>query len=348
MTTLEILRAHTARWPEMLPQDGLKLLYQHSFGGGHLIRDPREAQQRLEQEYEATQPDDRLPLFEPLGGGWARLHLAAAKSAGVSAALVGKMFLASARPTPEDRTLQGVDELRALVRQGACPAFDAAALEECLAGYTGEPVSHTGRYREAYHPAYRVVDARLEALLPLLLRVEAERPHRVAIEGRAASGKTTAAEFLAAMYGYEVVHMDDFFLPFDMRSAARLAEPGGNVHYERFKEEVLPGLAGQAKFSYGVFDCSQGKLSGRKEIDGAKPVLVEGAYCLRPDFDRPYDLTAFYDIDPQEQKKRILLRNGPRMAERFEKLWVPLENRYHEHCRTAQRADVLLRETEQT
>ena len=32
--------------------------------------------------------------------------------------------------------------------------------------------------------------------------------------------------------------MDDFFLPMELRTAERLEEPGGNVHYERFSAEV--------------------------------------------------------------------------------------------------------------
>ena len=64
----------------------------------------------------------------------------------------------------------------------------------------------------------------------------------IAIDGRAASGKTTLAAALAAETGGTVVHMDDFFLPAELRTPQRLAAPGGNVHAERFAEEVLPFL----------------------------------------------------------------------------------------------------------
>ena len=76
-------------------------------------------------------------------------------------------------------------------------------------------------------------------LLPLLQRIAAEekRPLVIAIDGRAASGKTTAAEQLRFILGGSAIHMDDFFLPVSLRTAERFAEPGGNVHYERFCEE---------------------------------------------------------------------------------------------------------------
>ena len=60
----------------------------------------------------------------------------------------------------------------------------------------------------------------------------AEKQHVVvAIDGMAASGKTTAAEQLTEQLGGEVIHMDDFFLPPEMRTEERLSQPGGNVHY---------------------------------------------------------------------------------------------------------------------
>ena len=61
----------------------------------------------------------------------------------------------------------------------------------------------------------------------------------VGIDGMAAAGKTTLAAELADKFCGEVIHMDDFFLPFELRTAERLKEPGGNVHYERFIDEVV-------------------------------------------------------------------------------------------------------------
>ena len=64
----------------------------------------------------------------------------------------------------------------------------------------------------------------------------------IAIDGDCCSGKTTLAEKLSKKYGCDVVHTDDFFLPFSLRTKERYAEPGGNIHYERFILEVLPHL----------------------------------------------------------------------------------------------------------
>ena len=64
----------------------------------------------------------------------------------------------------------------------------------------------------------------------------------IAIDGRSGAGKTTLSQILSERLGASVVHMDDFFLPLSLRSDKRLSEAGGNVHYERFIEEVLPHI----------------------------------------------------------------------------------------------------------
>lgn len=47
-----------------------------------------------------------------------------------------------------------------------------------------------------------------------------------------------------------VFHIDDYFLRPEQRTETRLAQPGGNVDYERFAEEILnPLKSGKKKSS---------------------------------------------------------------------------------------------------
>ena len=69
----------------------------------------------------------------------------------------------------------------------------------------------------------------------------------IAIDGNCTAGKTTLASVLAKEYDCNVFHMDDFFLRPEQRTAQRYAQPGGNVDYERFREEVMiPLKAGKS------------------------------------------------------------------------------------------------------
>lgn len=150
----------------------------------------------------------------------------------------------------------------------------------------------------------------------------------IAMDGRAAAGKTTLAEELAVTLGGAVVHMDDFFLPGELRTPERLAAPGGNVHAERFAEEVLPFLRRGAAFRYRRFDCHRMDYNGWVEIPTVPVIIVEGAYSQHPQFGHYADLTAFCDITPEEQKRRITARNGEEHWMVFREQWIPLEEKY--------------------
>ena len=164
----------------------------------------------------------------------------------------------------------------------------------------------------------------------------------IAIDGRSASGKTTFASRLAAETGGTVIHMDDFFLPPEMRTAERLAEKGGNVHYERFMEEVLPFIRGTMPFSYRRFDCSVMDYEGSVTVDPSSLVIVEGAYSLSPRFGKYYDLSLFMTVDEGRQIERIIKRNGYDKAHVFKTKWIPLEESYFSAFSIEENADCII------
>lgn len=159
-------------------------------------------------------------------------------------------------------------------------------------------------------------------------RVKQEEPVVVAIDGACASGKTTLGSLLSNVYDANVFHMDDFFLQPHQRTPERLAETGGNVDYERFMLEVLEPLKAGQDFSYQQYDCGSQCLVPGIHVS-VKPLnIVEGVYSRHPYFKNPYDLTYCLTVDPEEQHRRILDRNGKEMLKRFIEDWIPKENQY--------------------
>jgi len=156
----EILLTHAQRYPRMQPCDAVKLLYQSEFGGGHLIQDENACMDFLRREYTAT-PQTDTPLLEDIGNGMARVMLAGLDAHGYSAEALGQDFIRSAASVhgSMDAFQKKLSVLTELTKQGQMP-FDAHALESYLTGYAaaGYPVvSHSEIYRNAYHPAYRVI-----------------------------------------------------------------------------------------------------------------------------------------------------------------------------------------------
>lgn len=153
----------------------------------------------------------------------------------------------------------------------------------------------------------------------------------ILIDGRCASGKTTLADDIAKEIKGQVIHMDDFFLPIELRTKERLDEPGGNVHYERFLKEVVEPLKRGENLEYRVFSCKEMDYVSTKRVDISKPIIIEGAYALHPIFkwhEANDIVTVFKDIDSKTQLDRIEKRNGPLVMEIFKEKWIPLENKY--------------------
>ena len=162
----------------------------------------------------------------------------------------------------------------------------------------------------------------------------------VAIDGSCTSGKTTLATRLAEIYDCNVFHMDDFFLRPEQRTQERYAEVGGNVDYERFREEVLLPLKSGKPFSYRPFDCSTFTLSDPVTVTPRKLNIIEGSYSHHPYFGDPYDLKILLTIPPELQQQRILQRPAF-LHKRFFEEWIPMENRYFEKFRISDKCDVI-------
>lgn len=330
--------------PAMQPCDVLKLCYQAARGAEHLLTDTARARTYFDQEYAVTPADASLPLWEPIGPEVARVNIAAWKAANLPAEWLFRMFVhtASVAAEGEVRLADYVAQADTIVNARWADSAWTEAMAEWIAA-DRPAIHHSAAYRAAEKPAYRIVRRQFGCILPILQRLAADAHIRViAIDGRAASGKTTKAALLHAVLDAPVIHMDDFFLPPDLRTPDRLAQPGGNVHYERFREEVLPGLVSGEDFSYRLFDCSRMDFNGSREIPAAPIRIVEGSYAQHPELGNYAHLRAFSTVDEAEQMARILRRNGEIMAEMFRTRWIPMEEKYFSHFGIREKADIVL------
>ena len=163
----------------------------------------------------------------------------------------------------------------------------------------------------------------------------------LAIDGPCTAGKTTLADILKCKYGCSVISMDKFFLQPQQRTAERLAQPGGNVDYERFHREVLQPLKAGTPFSYRPFSCAAQALAPPVSVIPHRLTVIEGTYSTHPYFQNPYDLTVFLTIDPETQRERVRQRELWKQ-ERFFKEWIPMETAYFSHFRIRQACDLVI------
>lgn len=296
--------------PATALQDVFKLCYQAAFvGAEHLMNDAVQAY--FYEEFAAVPPREG-ELCEAISERVCRVHLDVWKGRGLPAQWLYALFSRSVwQPESIDPWLDGALQLLPQ-EKGAIEAYRRDP----------HPVHHSETYRAAERPAYRLVSRDMCRLIPIL-----EKMGQVTvIDGRAASGKSTLAADLAAVTGGSVIHMDDFFLPLELRTPERLDEPGGNIDYDRFIREVLPHLRGPRPFTYQRFECSSMAL-GEYQTVGEGCRIVEGSYSRHPKFGNYADTTVFCDVSPDEQMRRIRRRN-PDLADRFLNEWIPMEEKY--------------------
>lgn len=301
-----ISEEHAAGSPLTESRDHGKGAFGSAFGAEQRADDAESVRAYLIKEWEEAvgdTPEDAAPVaWEDIGGGLCRFCLSACPSRS-GAELLADLFLLTVR------------------------------------GRVGQ------RGREAYRPHYRLLRKEYAGYFPALLKVRGilEEKGRavVAIDGRCAGGKTHFAALIGRLFPCNVFHMDDFYLPMDMRPSDWTRIPGGNMDLVRFRTEVLaPAKAGES-VTYRPYDCRKGE-GGEARLLPYKPLtVVEGSYSHHPALADGYDLRIFLTCSRQEQTSRLHMREGGRFSA-YEEMWVPMEENYFRYYAVEAGSDLVV------
>ena len=183
---------------------------------------------------------------------------------------------------------------------------------------------------EQEHPGESVPEEICRIIEEALNETEVTGLVNIAIDGLCGGGKSTLGQAIAERYDCNLFHMDDFFLRPEQRTPERYAQAGGNVDYERFRSEVLEHLADRGGLTYRPFDCTTMKLGKPRKVSYRRLNIIEGSYSCHPYFGDVYQVRFFVELSAEEQRERILARNGEEKYRRFVNEWIPMENRYFE------------------
>ena len=156
---------HYNRYPKMMIQDYLKVLYQSCFGPHHLQGNPSYdiAQTILEKEL------DNISIItnryiEDIGNGYVRIYLDAILTNQISKEDLLKRFVSSMIETLDLKKNiicfhEGLKQLIDLCSNGTLP-FSKTECEKRIQEYINNgihPIHHSTEYNNLYHPHYRVV-----------------------------------------------------------------------------------------------------------------------------------------------------------------------------------------------
>jgi len=330
------------------PTDVVKFCFQAAFGAEHAISDIKKTKEYFYEEYNST-PADNENLFEEISPEVIRVNFSAWKMSNLNPEWLLNMFVNSRQVFADKNAASKqfsdlITEFDKYVRDGLLPfTYDEWKLFMDEYSKKGEPyaVRHSEDYRNKFKPAYRLVTGHQFRILPLLKKLSGFTQGVISIDGRSASGKSTMAESLKKVMGASVIKMDDFFLPPELRTNERLKEAGGNVHYERFISEILP-IEPNTEIKYRPFCCQTMDYKAGLTIPPSPWIIVEGAYSHHPKFNNYSDLKVFSDISPDNQLKRIKIRNGEEVAKIYSEKWIPLEENYIKSFNVKENADLII------
>ena len=258
-------------------------------------------------------------------------------------------FFLSAKPAENGKEIleEKLEVFREMVKQEMFP-FSISEVEIEIQEWkkNGYPACrHSEEYRENYKPAYRVIRKEFALFFPFFMEIDkrlSQGSVTAAVEGGSASGKTTFSKLLNEVYDATIFHMDDFFLQPTQRTPERFAQAGGNIDWERFLEEVLIPLKNKEAIQYRKFDCSTFAIKPAVIMNPTEVNIVEGAYSMHPGLAEYYDFSVFLNVSYELQKKRILKRNTPEMAQCFFERWIPMEHKYFEQMSVKERCDIVI------
>jgi uridine kinase len=172
--------------------------------------------------------------------------------------------------------------------------------------------------------------------------VQSQKEVMIAIDGDAASGKTTLAKKLQEIFHANLFHIDDFFqkpviVPSDSNS-----KYGSNIDFRRMIDQIITPIKKKDYIKYQSMNHQTHQLKTPIVIK-YKPInIIEGSFSMHPQLINLYDYKIFLGVSRLKQNIRILHRNGFSSWLKFIRRWIPNEKRYFKNLRIEQHADCVL------
>lgn len=163
----------------------------------------------------------------------------------------------------------------------------------------------------------------------------------ISIDGPCGSGKTTFSDAVRQELGFNILHMDDFYLPFQKRDKNWMNIIAGHMDFDRLIKNVLIPYKERQKTNYISYDCHSDRYMQEIPIDLNKFLIIEGSYTSHPILDKYVDVKIFVEVDKGEQVRRLTKRN-PKTVDKFLSMWVPFENNYFEKLKIKENSNIVL------
>ena len=318
----DIVNWHYKKYPLMTDQDLYKLILQSEIVGSHLISSSLLSLQYLNDETNKLQPMYQ-DLYEYIGNNYLRVYLRPYAKYKLNLEYLNEAFVSTVNNN-----------------HGKKESFMNRLTEFDL---KDEYSSHHSKiYSDNYFPNYRVIknqyltdEMRYIQIHNFISNID--KPSIISLEGKCGAGKTTITNKLKDSLDVTIINIDDFFLPQERKTKARLKEIGGNIDYERIYD-LLESLTQSKNITYFRFNCSNSTYE-KVNLKSRNIIILEGVYSYHPYFRKFIDKLIYLDINSETQIKRLQSRTN---YNRFVSEWIPLENKYFDSENIKYLADIIV------
>ncbi|WP_113702389.1 uridine kinase family protein [Nonomuraea lactucae] len=153
----------------------------------------------------------------------------------------------------------------------------------------------------------------------------------VAVDGPAGAGKTTFAGRLSAALGCQVVHSDDFPVPW---------EEGPGPWFGALDEQVLRPLRRGLPGAFRRYDWVRGAYAELVTVPVAPVLVIEGVGTARRSAAGLLAFTVWVEAPETVRLRRVIERDGPELEPRW-RAWFEAEREWFAGDGTRERADLV-------
>lgn len=173
-----------------------------------------------------------------------------------------------------------------------------------------------------------------------LFSKQKNQTYLIAIDGCGGSGKSTLSFALqrACQPNAVVVHADDFY----QLSSKRKGGIGGNWDLDRLETQLLKPLSQNQPACYARYDWERDQLAESHVVPAGGYVIIEGCYTMMERFLPYYNFKIWVESPEQIRLERGIERDGEKMRDMWEKVWMPAEKVYIEKQNPAGSADIII------
>lgn len=330
------------KYPKSNIQDFIKLIYQATFGTGHLIDSIAVGLSNLKEEIaKLTEVNFYENLYDYISCDYVRVNLRVYKLYNLNVNLLNESFVNTANLFVNNNKtfLNELLNLRYFLLKNE---FNLDEIDEYILDFKGEILHiphHSQVYTEEYSPAYRVIhqsylseELQYYQVRHFIDKFEKTRVRFFALEGRAASGKTTIASLLKREPDITIIPIDDF----NDNSPNEFG-----INSLRIEKEIFFPAVINKPLKYHQYDSSSNTFK-EITINNLNPnVIIEGIFSSNPSLENNYQGIIYLNINEESQYNRLIKKNKILFNKYITEL-LPKENTYFKKYNPFLKADIIV------